>query len=72
MAFDFSIEPEFEEKLAWMRTFVREEILPLEVLDLDHRTYLALAAPLKERVKAEGLWAAHLGPDHGGPGFGQV
>ena len=72
MAWDFSIEPEFQEKLAWMRTFVREEILPLEVLDLDHRTYLALAAPLKERVKSEGLWAAHLGPDHGGPGVGQV
>ena len=72
MAFDFSVEPEFEEKLAWMRTFVREEIIPLETLDLDHHTFLALAAPLKERVKAEGLWAAHLGHELGGPGFGQV
>jgi acyl-CoA dehydrogenase len=25
MAWDFSTEPEFEEKLAWMRGFVREE-----------------------------------------------
>ena len=72
MPWDFSIEPEFEEKLAWMRQFVREEILPLETLDLDHHTFLALAAPLKEQVKAHGLWAAHLGPELGGPGFGQV
>ncbi|MDT7586878.1 MAG: acyl-CoA dehydrogenase, partial [Pseudonocardiales bacterium] len=35
MAWDFSTEPEFEEKLAWMRDFVREEIIPLETLDLD-------------------------------------
>ena len=32
MAWDFETEPEFEEKLAWMRTFVREEIIPLETL----------------------------------------
>ena len=30
MAWDFSTEPEFEGKLAWMRTFVREETFPLE------------------------------------------
>ena len=29
MAWDFETEPEFEEKLDWMRTFVREEIIPL-------------------------------------------
>ena len=32
MAWDFSTEPEFEEKLEWMRAFVREEIMPLETL----------------------------------------
>ena len=32
MAWDFSTEPEFEAKLDWMRTFVREEIMPLETL----------------------------------------
>ena len=35
MAWDFSTEPEFEAKLEWMRAFVREEIIPLETLDLD-------------------------------------
>ena len=28
MAWDFSTEPEFEEKLEWMREFVRDEIYP--------------------------------------------
>ena len=32
MAFDFSVEPEFEKKLEWIREFVREEVEPLEVL----------------------------------------
>ena len=35
MAWDFSTEPEFAEKLEWMRGFVRDEIIPLETLDLD-------------------------------------
>ena len=72
MAWDFTTEPEFEEKLAWMRTFVREEIYPLEVLGLDHREFRALAKPLQERVKSQGLWAAHLDPELGGQGYGQV
>jgi acyl-CoA dehydrogenase len=29
-------------------------------------------APLQEQVKARGLWAAHLDPELGGQGFGQV
>ena len=32
MAWDFCTEPEFEEKLAWIRQFVRDEVEPLEVL----------------------------------------
>ena len=36
MAWDFSTEPEFEEKLEWMRGFVREEVFPLETLDLTY------------------------------------
>ena len=36
MAWDFSTEPEFEAKLRWMREFVREEIMPLELLDLSY------------------------------------
>ena len=36
MAWDFSTEPEFEEKLEWMRGFVRDEVFPLEPLDLTY------------------------------------
>ncbi len=72
MAWDFETEPEFEEQLAWMRGFVKEEIFPLETLGLDYETTLRVIAPLQDQVKAQGLWAAHLPPSLGGMGFGQV
>ena len=72
MAWDFETEPEFEAKLEWMRGFVRDEIMPLETLDLDLDTFNRISAPMKEEVKARGLWAAHLPPELGGGGFGQV
>jgi acyl-CoA dehydrogenase len=72
MAWDFSTDAQYEEQLAWMREFVREEVFPLETLDLDHEQILAVMKPLQEQVKARGLWAAHLPPDLGGMGFGQV
>src|SRR2546430_1819085 len=72
MAWDFSTEPEFESKLEWMRAFVRDEIFPLETLDLDHSTFLRVVRPLQEQVKEKGLWASHLPPELGGGGFGQV
>src|SRR3954447_5805101 len=71
MAWDFSTDPAFEAQLAWMREFVREEIFPFETLELDHAAFRRLAAPLMEEVKERGLWAAHLGPQLGGQGFGQ-
>ena len=72
MAWDFSTEPEFEEKLEWMRGFVREEVFPLETLDLTYDQVRVVIRPLQEQVKAQGLWAAHLPPALGGMGFGQV
>src|SRR5215213_2598815 len=78
MAWDFSTEPEFDAKLDWMRTFVREEIMPLETLQAEWRSpegreaLRKITDPLKEEVKRQGLWAAHLPPDMGGLGFGQV
>jgi acyl-CoA dehydrogenase len=78
MAWDFSTEPEFEEQLAWMRSFVTEEVAPLDLLfpHLDHRVpppwLKTVIDPLKNEVKRRRLWACHLGPDLGGTGFGQV
>src|SRR4028118_1067941 len=74
MSWDFSTDPEFERELAWMREFVREELWPLETVvdELDQAGLDRVYAPLQEHVKARGLWAAHLPPELGGQGFGQV
>jgi acyl-CoA dehydrogenase len=74
MAWDFSTEPEFQAQLDWMRDFVREEVWPVETVfgELGPDGFERLIAPLREEVKARGLWAAHLPPDLGGQGFGQV
>ena len=74
MAWDFSTDPAFEEQLEWMRHFVREEIWPLEPIyeTLTQAQLERIYAPLQEQVKARGLWAAHLDPELGGQGFGQV
>ncbi len=72
MAWDFETEPEFEEKLEWMREFVKEEIIPLEEVVAPEETILKIMEPLKKEVRRQGLWAAHLPPELGGGGFGQV
>lgn len=72
MAWDFSTDEAFAQQLEWMRGFVRDEVMPLETLDLTRDQLMQLIAPLQVRVKAKGLWAAHLPPELGGMGFGQV
>jgi acyl-CoA dehydrogenase len=74
VSWDFATEPEFEAKLQWMRTFVRENVWPLETLagELGWEGLRRAAKPLQEEVKEQGLWAAHLDPELGGQGFGQV
>jgi acyl-CoA dehydrogenase len=71
---DFSTEPEFQSKLDWMAAFVRERIWPLETLieELGWNGLERAIAPLQEEVKSRGLWAAHLDPELGGQGYGQV
>ena len=80
MTWDFSTEPEFQEKLDWIREFVQTEIEPIDLAfghdarvrqDRTRCTARSLP-PLQEQVKAQGLWACHLGPDLGGLGYGQV
>jgi acyl-CoA dehydrogenase len=72
MAWDFETEPEYAAKLTWARHFVDEEVIPLEVLDLPTEALRRAISPLQEEVKRQGLWAAHLPPELGGMGFGQV
>jgi acyl-CoA dehydrogenase len=71
---DFSTEPEFQSKLDWMAEFVRGQIWPLETLleELGWEGLERALKPLQEAVKSQGLWAAHLDPELGGQGFGQV
>ena len=74
MTWDFATEPEFEAQLEWMRAFVRENVWPLETLagELGWEGLRRAARPFQEQVKEQGLWAAHLDPELGGQGFGQV
>ena len=74
MSWDFSTEPEFEQQLEWMREFVREEVWPIEAVEdrLTQADLDRINAPLQAAGQGAGLWAAHLPPELGGQGFGQV
>src|SRR3954469_1348106 len=74
MSWDFSTEPEFQAKLDWMREFVRVELWALDSIadELDMAAIDNALRPMKDAVKEQGLWAAHLDPELGGQGFGQV
>ena len=77
MAWDFETEPAFQEELDWADAFVRERVEPLDFVlgdpyDKGDERAIALVRPLQDQVKARGLWAAHLGPELGGQGYGQV
>lgn len=77
---DFTVEPEFLSKLEWMRTFVKNECEPIDLLfphhgdpyDTKNATARAVIAPLQDAVRAQGLWACHLDPHLGGKGYGQM
>jgi acyl-CoA dehydrogenase len=78
MAWDFSTDPEYQERLDWADRFVRDEVEPLDLVwggeaytppNAERRKVID---PLKQRVRDEGLWACHLGPDLGGAGYGQL
>lgn len=77
---DFSVDPEFQEKLDWMNMFVREEVETMDLLfpqgseqfNIKNRKARAMAKALQAKVKEQGLWACHLTPELGGKGYGQV
>ncbi|MFC4295846.1 acyl-CoA dehydrogenase family protein [Novosphingobium tardum] len=76
----FQTDPEFQAKLDWMAEFVRTKVEPLDyrfpghgaVYDVANAESRAAIRPLQDEVRAQGLWACHLGPHLGGPGYGQV
>jgi acyl-CoA dehydrogenase len=78
VGWDFETDPEFQEKLDWADVFVRQEVEPLDALwrGLEFTppsdTLRKIIDPLKDQVRAQGLWATHLGPELGGQGYGQL
>jgi acyl-CoA dehydrogenase len=77
---DFSVEPEFQEKLDWMRDFVTEEVSYLDAyfgrrvspFDKANQDLNRAMRPLQDQVRQQDLWACHLAPELGGKGYGQV
>ncbi|AKK25526.1 acyl-CoA dehydrogenase family protein [Mycobacterium sp. EPa45] len=74
---DFETDPEYQEKLDWVEEFMREKLEPLDFAPLDpyektNPQVLKVLRPLQQAVREQGLWAAHLGPELGGQGYGQV
>ncbi len=77
---NLTIDSEFQAKLDWMAGFVRDECEVMDLLfpeqggqfDPNNTQARAHLKPLQARVKEQELWACHLGPNLGGPGYGQV
>src|SRR5258708_20334063 len=77
MAWDLETDPEYQKLLDWADEFVREELEPLDLVlhdpyDKSDPRVQAVIRPLQDRVREQGLWACHLGPELGGKGYGQV
>jgi acyl-CoA dehydrogenase len=77
MAWDFETDPEFQEKLDWVDSFLTEEVEPLDYVlgdpyDKSDERALRIIRPLQQQVREQHLWACHLGPELGGEGYGQL
>jgi len=77
MTWNFETDPKFQEQLDWIDEFVRDEIEPLDFIitspyDLTDPVRNEIIKPLQAQVQQRQLWACHLGPELGGPGYGQV
>ncbi|APE17356.1 acyl-CoA dehydrogenase [Mycobacterium sp. WY10] len=74
---DFETDPEYQKKLDWVEEFMRDKLEPLDFAPLDpyektNPQVLRVLRPLQQAVREQGLWAAHLSPELGGQGYGQV
>src|SRR4051794_34525207 len=79
MAWDFSTDPEVQEKLDWADRFIAEEIEPLEHLFSQvvnirkpDGPMAELIAQWRQEVKNHDLYATHLSREHGGQGYGEL
>jgi hypothetical protein len=66
----FDVEISFAAQLDWIRTFVAEEVEPLDLavggeeilLVRSHPIQEAVVPPLQDRGREQGLWSCHLTP----------
>ncbi len=77
MSWSFETDADYQRELEWVDRFVREEVEPLDHVlgspyDVTDPAFVRLVRPLQKEVRARKLWACHLGPELGGPGYGQV
>jgi acyl-CoA dehydrogenase len=68
---DFSIHPELQELSDRVRDFVDEVAIPAEQRDLapGHGPSAELRAELQEAARSRGIFAPHVGSEHGGLGL---
>ncbi|MEO9327851.1 acyl-CoA dehydrogenase family protein [Gordonia aurantiaca] len=77
MSWGFETDPDYQKELDWVEEFVRTEVEPVDRV-IDHAWDVrdpkrnALIKPLQAQVRERKLWACHLGPELGGPGYGQL
>src|SRR3546814_15062913 len=77
MAWDFQTDPDFQEKLDWIKQFCEEKVEPLHHV-FPHAVRLPVPAvkayvkALQQEVKDEGLWALFLDEELGGPASGRA
>jgi acyl-CoA dehydrogenase len=77
MSWGFETDPEYAAQLDWVSEFVTAEVEPLDqVIDhawnTRHPPRNKLIRPPQQKVSEQKLWACHLGPELGGPGYGQL
>jgi len=77
MSWGFETDPEYQELLDWADSFVRHEVELLDLVagnpyDKSNPAVMSVIRPLQQQVRVHGPWACHLGPELGGPGYGQL
>jgi acyl-CoA dehydrogenase len=77
MSWDFKTDADYQLKLDWVDAFLTNEVEPLDFVlgdpyDKSDVRALEIVRPLQQQVRDQGLWAAHLGPELGGQGYGQL
>ncbi len=75
MAIDFTLPPDVTEVRERIRNFMQNEVTPTEARlreGKDVRAWRPALTSLREKARAEGIWAPHMPAEWGGLGLGPV